>query len=69
VRRTGWLIGGAGNDLTSQDNKTALQEALAKLGWIAGLRPSDRRDISCRPCSRLRLILLKLEASFERQLN
>src|SRR5262249_24208871 len=36
VRRIGWLIGGAENDLASRSNRAALQEALAKLGWIEG---------------------------------
>src|SRR5438270_7934469 len=36
VRRIGWLIGGAENDLGSQTTRVALQEALAKLGWIEG---------------------------------
>jgi putative tryptophan/tyrosine transport system substrate-binding protein len=36
IRRVGWLIGGAENDLASGANRAALQEALAKLGWIDG---------------------------------
>jgi len=36
VRRIGWLIGGAENDLGSQATRAALQEAMAKLGWIEG---------------------------------
>src|SRR5262249_10511032 len=36
VGRIGWLIGGAENDLASRSNRAALQEALAKLGWIEG---------------------------------
>ena len=36
VRRIGWLIGGDENNLPSRANGAALQEALAKLGWIEG---------------------------------
>src|SRR5437899_2892118 len=37
MRRMGWLIGGAQNDdLLFQAPRTALREALAKLGWIEG---------------------------------
>ena len=36
MRRLGWLIGGAENDLAGRANRAALQEALAKLGWIEG---------------------------------
>jgi putative ABC transport system substrate-binding protein len=36
MRRIGWLIGGAENDLGSRASRAALQEALAKLGWIEG---------------------------------
>jgi putative ABC transport system substrate-binding protein len=36
VRRIGWLIGGAENDLGARASRAALQEALAKLGWIEG---------------------------------
>src|SRR5712671_2968269 len=36
VRRIGLLIGRAESDLLSQASRAALQEALAKLGWIEG---------------------------------
>jgi len=36
VRRIGWLIGRSEKDPISQANRTAFQEALAKLGWIEG---------------------------------
>jgi putative ABC transport system substrate-binding protein len=36
VRRIGWLIGGAENDLGIRASRAALREALAKLGWIEG---------------------------------
>jgi putative ABC transport system substrate-binding protein len=36
MRRLGWLIAGAENDLGGRATRTALQEALAKLGWIEG---------------------------------
>jgi putative tryptophan/tyrosine transport system substrate-binding protein len=36
VRRIGWLIGGAENDLGSRATRVALQETLAKLDWIEG---------------------------------
>ena len=35
-RRIGWLIGGAENDQASGANRAALQDALARLGWIEG---------------------------------
>jgi ABC-type uncharacterized transport system substrate-binding protein len=36
ARRIGWLTAGAENDPGSRANRVALQEALAKLGWIEG---------------------------------
>jgi hypothetical protein len=36
TRRIGWLIGGAENDQASGANRVALQDALARLGWIEG---------------------------------
>jgi ABC-type uncharacterized transport system substrate-binding protein len=35
-RRIGWLIGGAENDQASTADRGALQQALARLGWIEG---------------------------------
>src|SRR5215831_4959604 len=36
MRRIGWLWGGGEDDLGLQVDRTALQEALAKVGWIEG---------------------------------
>jgi putative ABC transport system substrate-binding protein len=36
VRRVGWLVAAAENDLGSRASRAALLEALAKLGWIEG---------------------------------
>ena len=50
VRRIGWLISGAENDLARRANGAALQEALAKLGWIEGRNLRiDRRFVRMIP--------------------
>ena len=36
MRRVGWLIAGAESDVELRASRAALQEALAKLGWIEG---------------------------------
>jgi putative ABC transport system substrate-binding protein len=36
MRRIGWLIGGAENNLESRVTRAAMKESLARLGWIEG---------------------------------